>query len=326
MATERNPDGDRNQDDEGPASATSNADSDWSGDTPSTDATEPQTEREAELATQLTLLETENERLRREYRRATRATYRRSALALFALGVLSLVGAALFPAARTVLLALGGVGCFGGILTYYLTPERVLTASVAQHLAETMRTNTRRLVDELGLQETALFLPDDTGAVWLFLPQHPEYELPDAPDRLFVVAENAREQGVALVPVGEGLFEEFERGLAGPYAEHLDDAADQLAEAIVEQFELAGAVTADPAASQDRVVFGVSDPAIAPLSDVEQPIPSFLGTALARHRDGPVRVTVREGDDRYDTTILVEWGEKDAKSGGHDTERDETRP
>lgn len=264
-------------------------------------------EREEELSARIALLEAENERLRREYRRATRATYRKTAGGLFVLGVLALAGAALFPAARTVFIALGGVGCFGGILTYYLTPERVLTASVAQQLVETMHANTQGLVDELGLQNEALFLPDDAGQIWLFRPQHPEYDLPDVIERLFVISKDVREQGVALVPVGGGLFEAFERGLAGGYADDIEQAADQLSEAIVEQFELAAAVTVDAAPDQERVVFGVSDPAISPVGAVEHPIPSFLGTALARHRDGPVRAMVREGDDRYDATVVIEW-------------------
>lgn len=263
-------------------------------------------DREAELVAEREVLRTENERLRREYRRATRVTYRKSALALFGLGVLALVGAAAFPTVADVFIALGGIGCFGGVLTYYLAPERVLTASVGQHVFDAVRSNTSRLVDELGLQETAVFVPRD-DAVRVFRPQHPAFELPGETDRLFVVADDPREQGVALDTAGTGLFEEFERGLAGPFADDVTAAADQLAEAVVEQFELAGHVAPDPEPADGRIVFGVSDPAITPLDAVEHPIPAFLGTGVAGFRAEPVEVTVQTGDDRFDAVVGIEW-------------------
>lgn len=263
-------------------------------------------EREAELVAELEVLRSENERLRREYRRATRVTYRKSAMALFGLGVLALLGAAAFPAVADVFIALGGVGCFAGVLTYYLTPERVLTASVGQHVFDAVRANTSRLVDELGLQETAVFVPrDDT--VRVFRPQHPAFNIPEELDRLFVVADDPTQQGVALDTPGAGLFEEFERGLAGPYADDVTAAADQLAEALVEQFELAAHVSPDSEPADSRVIFGVSDPALTPLDTVEHPISSFLGTGIARNRDQPVDVSIRTGDDRYDAVVVTEW-------------------
>ena len=74
-------------------------------------------ETTADLAAQVELLAEENRRLRAEYARARQTTYRRTALGLFAVGALAVLGGVAFPHSSDVLFALGGTGLFAGVLT-----------------------------------------------------------------------------------------------------------------------------------------------------------------------------------------------------------------
>ena len=89
-----------------------------------------------ELAARVEELSAKNDQLRQQVAAATRARYRRSAIVMALVGVVALAGAALFPDVRTVLVALGGTGVFAAVLTYFLTPERFVAASVGDALVE----------------------------------------------------------------------------------------------------------------------------------------------------------------------------------------------
>jgi hypothetical protein len=78
---------------------------------------------EEELLARIETLQDENERLHRELSAARRTRYRRTAIGMAFLGGLGLLGAGLIPSLREPLLALGGTGLFGALLTYYLTPS-----------------------------------------------------------------------------------------------------------------------------------------------------------------------------------------------------------
>ena len=173
----------------------------------------------------LELLSEENRRLRDEYRRARRTNYRRTALGMAGLGALSGLGAVLFPSSRTVLLALAGIGLFAGILTYFLTPEQFVSASVGERTYAAHAATGAELVETLGLSGTTVYLPtgdtaDEDAGVRLFVPQHRKYDLPDGDDAttLFVATDDERQRGVAVPPTGSGLFPEFE-GMVGDTAD-----------------------------------------------------------------------------------------------------------
>lgn len=203
------------------------------------DADEPDV---AELAAEVDLLAEENRRLRRQYERARHAQYRRTALGLVALGLLAVAGGAAFPGARTVLLVLGATGLFAGLLTFYLTPEQFIPARVGEQVYSALAANEAAMVADLGLADHRVYVPtgDPDEPVWLFVPQHEHYAVPDA-DALadvFVVTDDERARGVSLAPTGRVLFDEFEGALAGPPGEDPEQIATQLADALVEQFEL----------------------------------------------------------------------------------------
>lgn len=267
-----------------------------------------------ELQARVELLAAENERLRDEYTRARQTQYRRSALALAGLGLLGIVGSILIVEQRRVLLALGATGLFGAALTYYLTPERFVPETVGERIHSAHTANQRALIDELGLQETRVYVPtpEHSNPARLFLPQRTDYEVPDSLDHVLAIASEPRERGMAVVPTGAPLYEEFTATVTGDPATEPAALAAQLADAVVEQFELATAVGYDRDLEADRVVFPVTDPVYGDLTVPDHPIGSLLGTGFALGLDTPVTVRVRD-DDRVDARIVLAWSESDSQ-------------
>ena len=277
-------------------------------------------ESHSDLAAQLEVLTEENQRLREEYARSRRSEYRRTALALAAVGVLAALGGALFPDARTVLFALGGTGVFAGVLTYYLTPEQFIAAGVGEGVYAALADTGTALVTELGLQDARVYVPGveaDSPSVRLFVPQHGDYELPEriALDSVFVVAADETERGVALHPTGGPLFREFERTLSAELRSDPDALAAQLSDGLVEQFELARSATPEVDAEAGQVTVGITGSAYGSVDRFDHPIASFLGVGCAAGLDRPVTVEQRavEGD-RAEYLVTCSWA---------DTEREE---
>ncbi len=262
---------------------------------------------EEDLQAQVDLLAEENRRLRAAYQSARRSRYRRTALGLLAVGGLALAGAALFPGVRTVLLALGGTGVFAAVLTYFLTPERFVSASVGDHVVSAYATNEASVVDELGLADRRVYVPT-TGGPRLFVPQYETYDVPgeDALRATFVVGDDY-ERGVAFAPTGGRLHEEFERARAGPPADRPVALARQLADASVEQFELVARAAREDA-GDGRLAVGVDDPVYRPVDGFDHPVASLFGVGLAEGLGTPVEVEVSSaGDDRYDALVACSW-------------------
>ncbi|ELZ75696.1 hypothetical protein C456_06083, partial [Haloferax volcanii DSM 14919] len=181
------------------------------GDAGRTDTGDPDADR-AELAG----LRRENVRLRQRYEALREGQYRRTAVALAALGVAGLLGGALFPPVRETLVVLGAIGLFAAAVTRYLSPERFIPVGVGSSVFGAHAGNHAAVVDELGLQDATVYVPDaDRDSVRLFVPEHRAYALPDAEALrdTFVVTDDELARGVAFDPSGGGLFDEFERSL-----------------------------------------------------------------------------------------------------------------
>lgn len=284
------------------------------------DTEEPATDDPTVLQAQLEVLEAENARLRREYTRARQSQYHRAAIGLGVLGLVALLSAAVLSTQRTVLLALGGTGLFGGLLTYYLTPERFVPATVNERLHEAHTATRAALVDELGLQRTQIYVPtpDQPTPARLFVPQQTDYTVPETLEQLLVVTADPAERGVAFVPTGGPLYELFETTRTGSPATD-DDVpralADQLADAVVESFELATSATVDGDRDDTAVTIRVTDPVYGALTDPDHPVVSAIATGLAVELNTPVTVEVREGD-QADGIVRCEWETPDAKQNG----------
>lgn len=273
------------------------------GERPETDAAG----RDAEaLAAQVDLLADENRRLRDEYVRARRSQYRRTAAGLALLGVIAALAGLAVPAGREVLFVLGATGLFGGLLTYYLTPERFVAASVGDRVFAALAGNHEALIDELGLRDERYYLPGEAGSgPRVFVPQRTVHELPDARDGPIVTDDASR--GLLLEPTGERLRDAVVDAAADPDASAPPALAAQLADAVVEQFELARSV--EPDVDAERVTFAVADAAFGPLDRFDHPIPSVLAVGLATGLDRPIELSVDPGDDRADWLVTCRWAD-----------------
>lgn len=278
------------------------------GDTDARDDAPADGDEAAELATRLEALRKENRQLRESYRRAKRSEYRRTALGFLALAALTALAGVAFPSARTVLFALAGTGAFGALLTYYLTPERVVAASVTERVYDAHAKTADAIVGDLGLADERVYAPtpaDPTAPARLFVPQHERHRVPDLDDvtDAFVVTDDDRERGLALHATGAGLIAELESSLPDALAETDRDVAPaRLADGVVEALELADDVT--PIDADDGVAFSVTGATYGDPTRVDHPVTSTLAVGVAVAFDAPVTVDVstRE-DDRGDAVV-----------------------
>lgn len=265
------------------------------------------TDREDELAAQVDLLQDENRRLREEYVRARQSRYRATAIGLAAIGLVATLGGLLFPDTRDVLVALGATGLFGAVLTYYLTPGQFVAADVGEYVYTAGATNTAAIADELGLRDERLYVPGTTTPARLYVPQQPEYSIPD--ERLdagpFLVDDDSR--GLLLEATGADLFREFERGVTGELAITPSVLASQVTDGLVEQFELAGSADADVDAAAGRATIAITDSSFGDVTRFDHPIPSFLAVGFAAGLDRPITLEVTPGDERADWLVTCRW-------------------
>lgn len=257
---------------------------------------------EDERDVERSLLRAENERLRRELERSTRTTYRRTAVALLAIGVASAAAGLLVPAAQEVLVVVGAIGTFGGVLTWYLTPDRVLAASVTASVLDAHAETVAAIRDELGLREDAVYVPDPerVGGAVLFVPLHAEYDRPEELDRAFLATGEEHSRGVALRPSAATLAGALARSVTGELEPGRLPAV--VPEAIVEQFELADG--ADAELVDGTLTLDVEGTAIEGIERPDHPIVSLTAVAAARAVDDPVRV---EAVDAATGRVTVAW-------------------
>ncbi|MFB6153909.1 MAG: hypothetical protein ABEJ27_06620 [Halodesulfurarchaeum sp.] len=250
----------------------------------------------SEEDTERAVLAAENRRLREAYRSAHQSRYRRTAIGLLALAGVAALGAVVFPDTRAVLVALAGTAAFAAVLTYYLTPERFVAASVADRIHAATAATYASLFAELDLADTHVYTPHDgADPAVLYVPVHRTTDLPTELDDRLVLEDDAA-QGVTVRASGGELWTAFEPALGTP----LEDAdpgtvAETVADGVVEQFELAAHVDCD--VGEGRVTYAVEDPALGPLTDVDHPVTSFLAVGTATGLDAPVTVEVEAGED-----------------------------
>jgi len=261
-------------------------------------------ERESdELAVLIEQLRAENGRLREEYARARRVEHRRTALGLALIGGAGVLAGVAFPAAREVLFVLAAIGLFGAVLTWYLTPERPVSATVGRSVYDAVADTGSRLRDELGLQDTSVYAPvEDRGVgvpVRLFVPRSPGYELPDPAelDDLFVLPEAEHRRGVALDPCAGGTVAEFRRTTTEPVADEPAPLAAQLSDALVEGFELVDRADPEVDAASRRITFVVEGGVYGEPTAFDHPVASFVGTGVALGLDRAITVETERGSD-----------------------------
>ena len=282
---------------------------------------------DADVEAQLELLAEENRRLREQSRRLRQSQYRRTALGLGALGLLAGAGAALFPPVREALLALSGIGLFSAVLIYFLTPERFVAASIGESVYGAHARSSRELVADLGLEDVQVYVPMGGRRTRLFVPQHVDYRVPDEDDLdgALVVPDDERRRGLSLHPTGADLVAEFERTVSGELAEDPTELARQLADALVEVFELAEGANVSPASTvnedvgsilpgpdeseaEGRVTIAVTGNVYGDGAVIDHPVTSVVACGLARQLDRPVVAdAVASSDPNVDYLVTFQW-------------------
>ncbi|ELZ44588.1 hypothetical protein C464_13200 [Halorubrum coriense DSM 10284] len=260
------------------------------------------------LQTRVAVLEAENRQLREEYARARQTTYRRTAVSLLVVGLFGIAGGLVFPDARTILFALGGTGIFAGVLTYFITPERFISAQIGGRIFEAVRADREATIDELGLRGEPVYVPGDT--VRLFVPREANAPLPEPISDLdlFVVPEDPTTGGVAFHPTGVPLFEEFSDTLDQSPGTAPQSVAPVIADALVNVFELADGVESAVDTDTQRITFEISGAGLGDPTAIDHPIASFLAVTLVETLTEPVAVTVTE---EAPLTVTCRYGRED---------------
>jgi hypothetical protein len=282
------------------------------------DRDEADADRVEDLQAQIDLLRAENERLREEYARARQASYRRTAIGLGLVGAVAVVGGLLFPAAREVLFVLGAIGVFGAVLTRYLTPERFVAAETGERVYAAGAETLTDLTGQLGLEPTSVYVPvAGEPTARLFVPQHSEYTIPDetALERPLVVGDSDDERGASFVPTGAMLFREFERSLTGSLGAEPGTVTEQVADALVEGFELAQTADVSVGAGDGRATLALAGAVYGDADTLDNPLGSLLAVALAEALGEPVRLETVRTDDELVVTCRWESDVEDAEAG-----------
>ena len=270
------------------------------------DTSDSPSETDQDLAAQLELLAAENNRLRELLAASQRTQYRDTALALGAVGVVCIIGGFVAPTAETVLFALGGVGIFGGVLTYFLTPTQFISADIGEQVYTSAAVTYEQLCSMLGLSDRRLYVPaEQTDASptqaqappgWLFVPQDPDTAPPE-PSALslgLIVSESHR--GLAVRPTGSGLFSSFYTTLTEPVGTTPSVLCEQLSDALVEDFELVESVDYDLDRTDGRISMTFTNPLYGDGTRFDHPVVSFVATGVATGLQTPVDITVTEAD------------------------------
>lgn len=270
----------------------------------------------AELSARAERLAEENRQLRdaNERLRAThthRTWHRQSGWSLLFLGTLSGLGGIVFPETRSLLFAIAATGLFGGVLTYSLSRDRFLPATVCDRIYTAIADTRSTLAAEQDLSGVPVYVPDDDGGASLFIPADSEHEGPDGDDDSPVPT--SLEHGVTLIPTGAELAQEFERTAPNALSNAPSTLATRLADAVVEQFELARRVELATTVSdgRGRIAVEISGSALGDVDRFDHPITSFLAVGLAAGLERPVSLEVSPHADTADWLAVYRWERAD---------------
>ena len=257
----------------------------------------------------------------------SRRQYRGLAAMLFVIGL----GFVLFPllsgesvGAARVMVAMGGIGIFGGVLSYYLTQDRFVAAAVDERIQAAAARNYEGIRADLGLSSRRIYVPvgapvgDDTDRplrdheVRLYIPKQAGLDLQEvtAPAGESVVMTNATGiSGLSLHPAGGDLFAAFRSTLNAPLETNPQGMYQQLSDAVVEEFDLARSVTAEISPEQDRMSVTFSDVLYDTRPRFDHPLVSVFAVGLAVGLDSPVETTIPDTDS-FSVTFHWQTGTK----------------
>lgn len=258
-----------------------------------------------DLQARITELEAENQRLRDRYTETRQQTYRRTALGLGGVGVITAGIAVLVPSAQQILFVLAGIGFFGAVLTWFLTPEQFIPVDIGDAVYEPLASNLDALTGELGLSGARVYVETDRGSR-LYIPEIDTTHIPEEFHSTFVIGNSPETSGLALQPTGSGLVDEFEQTHTGPLPDTPRELTTHLIEGLVDGFELATDIDPDIATDDNQIVFEITNPAFGPLSRFDHPVQSFLAVGLTRGLEAPIAIETVETDEET-ARVCVTW-------------------
>ena len=239
---------------------------------------------------------------------------------IFALfGLLAIGGAAVYPARRSVLFTLYWTLLFVAVLFYFLTPEEYVRAPIAERICAELMANEAALVAAYDLQDTLVYLPEDTESsrsdppARLFVPGYAGQDFPSEiePESRFVVSDAREQQGLCLLPTGGRLFREFESVLDGDLSETPDELSIQLADGLSEGLDLADRVTPNVRPTERRADFEITGSVYGPVDRFDHPVQSFLAVGLAIGLDRPVIAETVMAEGHSDYLVSCQWNVED---------------
>lgn len=258
----------------------------------------------------IAVLEAENRRLRRDVARANRVKSRRGTLALGAAGTLALALGAVFPSSQSVLIAVGSTGIFAALLTYYISPRQYLPVSVGEGVYEALVETRDAMAHELGAADEQRYVPAERGeGVRLYVSRcESGHGNSTSAGSLTKTLGVDGSEAIALYPVGEALFERFERTVAGSLSDRPETLVKQISEGLVDHFELVNWIDEEVELSANRITLGVAGSRLGAVEHVDHPVASFVGVCVARGLNRPVTVQTTPTPDRnVDYVVTCSW-------------------
>ena len=210
-------------------------------------------------------------------------------------GLVSLVGGVYAPSPRPVLIALGVTGVFAGVLAYLVTPQNFVRVSIVECLHAVL---VRNVMSDLPCSERQVkhtYIPCTENA-------------PGNGSVLLSVScgDQDEDPGKLIYPTGDGLLADID----DKAVQDLSDVPMELGHQIVDCLENglgfveSAAVTVT---TEDRqATVEITGDVVGVIGRVDDPVTSFVGSALASGLDRPVTVeTVENGSGRF--TISCQW-------------------
>jgi len=269
-----------------------------------------------ELVAMIDLLEYENRQLRRHVTDARRHQYRGVAGGLLVVGIACGLLGFTTSEGTDVLFALAGIGIFGSVFTYYLTPDRFISADIGNQVYAATAQSYEQICADLGLSDRRVYvplnehfeadkreeveeLPEWQSDVRLFIPQKANSE-PPQPEVLrnsaFIVSPKTETNGLSITPTGEGLFYAFMTSLNEPLGDDPRTLHRQLSEAMVEDFELVRSTNVDIDPQDGRMSVRFSETLYDYRSRFDHPVVSFFAVGLGVGLGRPIDTRITNTD------------------------------
>lgn len=169
------------------------------------------------------------------------------------------------------------------------------------------------LTDGLALTDDHIYVPVENATsprIRLFVPQYTEYTIPHAEklDSVLVFPADDHGRGVAFEPTGGPLVEELQSATDNGLTADLETLAGQLAEGLVEVFELADSAKSDVDIDNGRISIQVTNRVYGPADRFDHPVASIITAAVAAEQNTPAKFEMAEPENEtYVITYSLDY-------------------